>query len=98
MAILLKKNCVCGFQCCSQLQIDTDRCPGTLAVFPVHAELAVIVSPICPRLHQVFDVSAVGNQVRQVIARFLCLPSEEVIPGCAPFRLDQGPLISWGRL
>ena len=56
--------CVCGFQCCSQLQIDTNRCPRTLAVFPVHSELEVIVSPICPRLHQVFDVSAVRNQVR----------------------------------
>ena len=44
--------CVCGFRCCSHLQIDTDRCPGTLAVFPVHSELAVLVSPICPRLHQ----------------------------------------------
>ena len=62
--------CVCGFQCCSNLQIDTDRCPGTLAVFPAHSELAVLVSPICPRLHQVFDVSAVGNQVRQVVGMF----------------------------
>ena len=26
-------HCVCAFQCCSQLQIDTDRCPGTMAVF-----------------------------------------------------------------
>ena len=41
-------HCVCGFQCCSQLQIDTDRCPGTMAVFPVDSELAIIVSPICP--------------------------------------------------
>ena len=48
--------------------------------------------------HQVFDVSAVGNQVRQVIGMFLFEHSEEVIPGCAPFRLGQGPLLLWGKL
>ena len=89
------KGLLCASECGSQLQVDTDCSPGAQAVLPVHPELVIVLPPIRSRLHQLFDVSAVCDEVCEVMWVFLCVDCQEVIPCSAPFGLCERAFALW---
>ena len=92
-------RCECGFvEGCCQLKIDSDCCPGTQAVFPVNPELVVVIAPVGAGPHQFFDVSAVCDQVTQVVRVFLCVHRKEIIPCGAPFGFCYRSFLLWNKI
>ena len=92
-------RCECGFvEGCCQLEIDSDCCPGTQAVSPVNTELVVIIAPVGAGPHQFFDVSAVCDQVTQVVRVFLCVHRNEIIPCGAPFGFCYRSFLLWNKI
>ena len=65
------------------------------AVLPVHPELVIVLPPIHSRLHQFFDVSAVCDEVCEVMWVILCVDCQEVIPCSAPFGLYERAFALW---